>query len=194
MYLVHTGREEEAIPTIIKGTQLDPKAMIIRNGLSLAYWCSGQMEMALKTIDSAFQLDPYFPPGFHTKYGWLLADTSEEAVKHLNEAIKVYPKQPMIRWSLFNVHWAAGDRELAKDQLIELHGRFNDSLGKTRFAELYFIMGKEDIAYEWLEKGIEAREGVVFFTAVIPSMKKYQAQSRFIDLMKKINHPLYVDK
>ena len=193
MYLVHTGREEEAIPTIIKGTQLDPKAMIIRNGLSLAYWCSGQMEMALKTIDSAFQLDPYFPPGFHTKYGWLLADTSEEAVKHLNEAIKVYPKQPMIRWSLFNVHWAAGDHELAKDQLIELHGRFNDSLGKTRFAELYFIMGKEDIAYEWLEKGIEAREGVVFFTAVIPSMKKYQAQSRFIDLMKKINHPLYVD-
>jgi len=55
-------------------------------------------------------------------------------------------------------------------------------------------MGKEDIAYEWLEKGIEAREGVAFFTAVIPFMKKYQAQSRFIGLMKKINNPLYIDK
>ena len=35
-------------------------------------------------------------------------------------------------------------------------------------------MGKEDIAYEWLEKGIEAREGVALFTAIMPSMRKYQ--------------------
>ena len=194
LYLVHTGRPEEAIPLLVKGTQLDPKAMIIRNGLSIAYWCSGEKEIALKTVDTEFQFDPYFTPGLHVKYGMLLADTSKKTVKHLNAAIKVQPSQPIILWSLFNVHWAAGDHELAKDQLIELHARFHDKLSKTRFAELYFKMGKDDIAYEWLEKGIEAREGVAFFTAVIPFMKNYQAQSRFIGLMKKINHPLYIDK
>ena len=99
----------------------------------------------------------------------------------------------MIRWSLFNVHWAAGDHELAKDQLIGLHARFPDSLAKTRFAELYFTMGKDDLGYEWLEKGIAAKEGAVLFTSVIPSMKKYQSQSRFHELFKKINHPLYRD-
>ena len=194
IFLTHTGRSDEAIPLLIKGTQLDPNAMIIKNGLSLSYWCSGQKEMALKTVDKEFQFDPYFSPGLHTKYGYLLADTSEKAVNHLKEAIKVYPNQPLIRWSLFNVHWAAGNSELAKDQLIELHARFNDSLGKTRFAELYFIMGKEDVAYQWLEKGIEAKEGMILFTCSMPSLKKYQSQPRFRELFRKINHPAYVDK
>ena len=194
IFLTHTGRSDEAIPLLIKGTQLDPNAMIIKNGLSLSYWCSGQKEMALKTVDKEFQFDPYFSPGLHTKYGYLLADTSEKAVNHLNEAIKVYPNQPLIRWSLFNVHWAAGNSELAKDQLIELHARFNDSLGKTRFAELYFIMGKEDVAYQWLEKGIEAKEGMILFACSMPSLKKYQSQPRFRELFRKINHPVYADK
>ena len=194
MYLIHMGRADEAIPLLIKGTQLDPKAMIIKNGLSIAYWCAGQKQMALKTVDTQFQIDPYFPPGMHTKYGMLLADTSEKAVKHLSEAIKAYPNQPLNQWSLSNVHWAAEDRELAKDQLLELHARFNDSFSKARFAELYFIMGKEDIAYELLEKSIEAKEAPVYFTAVIPSMKKFQSQARFRELFKEINHPLYTDK
>jgi len=194
IFLTHTGRSDEAIPLLIKGTQLDPNAMIIKNGLSLSYWCSGQKEMALKTVDKEFQFDPYFSPGLHTKYGYLLADTSEKAVNHLEEAIKVYPNQPLIRWSLFNVHWAAGNSELAKDQLIELHARFNDSLGKTRFAELYFTMGKEDVAYQWLEKGIEAKEGMILFACSMPSLKKYQSQPRFRELFRKINHPVYADK
>jgi len=194
MYLIHMGRADEAISSLVKGTQLDPKAMIIKNGLSIAYWCAGQNQMAQKTVETQFQVDPYFPPGMHSKYGMFLVDTSENAVKHLNEAIIVYPNQPLIRWSLFNVHWAAGDYELAKDQLIELHARFNDSLSKVRFAELYFVMGKQDIAYELLEKGIKVREGPAYFTAVIPSMKEFQQQARFRELFKKINHPVYADK
>ena len=184
----------DGIPLLIKGTQLDPKAMIIRNGLSIAYWCTGQNEMASKTVETTFEIDPYFVPGLHSKYGWFLLDRSMNAVNYLKEAIEVYPNQPMILYALFNVHWAAGDHELAKDQLIQLHGRFNDSFSNAKFAEMYFTMGMEDIAYEWLEKAIEAKEGLVFFTSVIPSMKKYQQQPRFRELFKKINHPVYADK
>ena len=184
----------DGIPLLIKGTQLDPKAMIIRNGLSIAYWCTGQIEMASKTVETTFEIDPYFVPGLHSKYGWFLLDRSVNAVNYLNKAIEVYPNQPLILYSLFNVHWAAGEHELAKDQLIQIHGRFNDSFSKAKFAEMYFTMGMEDIAYEWLGKAIEAKEGLVFFTSVIPSMKEFQQQPRFRELFKKINHPAYVDK
>jgi len=194
MYLIHIGRADEAIPLLIKGTQLDPKAIVIKNGLSIAYWCAGQKQMAQKTVETQFQVDPYFPPGLHTKYGMFLADTSENAVIHLTEAKKIYPTQPLIQWSLSNVHWARGDHELAKDQLLELHARFNDSFSKARFAELYFVMGKEEIAYELLEKSVKAKGVPVYFTAVIPSMKKYQSQPRFRKLFREINHPLYIDK
>jgi hypothetical protein len=124
----------------------------------------------------------------------LVSDTTEKAVDHLTEAKKVYPTQPLIQWSLFNVHWARGDHELAKDQLLELHARFNDTFSKARFAELYFIMGMEEIAYELLEKSIESKEGPSYFTAVVPSMKEFQQQTRFRELFKRINHPAYVDK
>ena len=194
MYLVQMGRADEAIPLLIKGTQLDPEAMIIKNGLSIAYWCAGQNQMAQKTVETQFQNDPYFPPGLHTKYGMLVSDTTEKAVDHLTEAKKVYPTQPLIQWSLFNVHWARGDHELAKDQLLELHARFNDTFSKARFAELYFIMGMEEIAYELLEKSIESKEGPSYFTAVVPSMKEFQQQPRFRELFKKINHPVFMDK
>ncbi|MDA7653226.1 TIR domain-containing protein [bacterium] len=194
MFLVHMGKTDEGIPFLIKGTQLDPNAMIIRNGLSIAYICAGQKESALKTVNTEFQFDPYFVPGLHVKYAWLQADQSEKAVAHLNEAIKAYPDQPMIRWTLFNMHWAMGDRELAKDQLIELHARFHDSFSKARFAEMYYLLGKEEIAFEWLERGIKAKEGAIFFTGIIPSMKEFQQQPRFRELFKKINHPMYVDK
>jgi len=194
MYLVQKGRADEAIPLLIKGTQLDPKAVIIKNGLSIAYWCAGQNQMAQKTVETQFQVDPYFPPGLHTKYGMFLADTSENAVNHLKEAKKVYPTQPLIQWSLSNVYWAKGERELAKNELLELHVRYNDSFRMARFAELYFVMGMEEIAYELLEKSIEAKEGPAYFTAVIPSMKKFQQQPRFRELFKKINHPVYLEK
>ena len=83
---------------------------------------------------------------------------------------------------------------MAKDQLLELHVLYNDSFAKARFAELYFIMGMEEIAYDLLEKSIEAKETPSYFTAVIPSMKKFQQQPRFRELFKKINHPVYLEK
>ena len=83
---------------------------------------------------------------------------------------------------------------MAKNELLELHVRYNDSFRMARFAELYFVMGMEEIAYELLEKSIEAKEGPAYFTAVIPSMKKFQQQPRFRELFKKINHPVYLEK
>ena len=52
----------------------------------------------------------------------------------------------------------------------------------------------EEIAYDLLEKSIEAKETPSYFTAVIPSMKKFQQQPRFRELFKKINHPVYLEK
>ena len=163
MFLVHMGKTDEGIPFLIKGTQLDPNAMIIRNGLSIAYICAGQKKSALKTVNTEFQFDPYFVPGLHVKYAWLQADQSEKAVAHLNEAIKAYPDQPMIRWTLFNMHWAMDDRELAKDQLIELHARFHDSFSKARFAEMYYLLGKEEIAFGVVGTRYQGQRGRNFF-------------------------------
>ena len=98
-----------------------------------------------------------------------------------------------VRKALFKIHWFAGRREEAKDQLIELLDRFHDSYGSCHFAEMYFLMGKEERAYHWLQKAIDAKESFVPLAGVNPSLKKYHSQPRFRELFKTINHPMYVD-
>ena len=147
----------------------------------------------MNKIDDVFKNDPFFPPGLNLKYGWLKADTSEKAVVLLENAISKYPRQPVIRKALFQVHWAAGRHEKAKDQLIELLDRYHDSFAKCHFAEMYFLMGKEDHAYRWLEEAFETKDSYLAILGGVPSLIKYQSQPRYRDLYKKINHPLYID-
>ena len=159
----------------------------------MGLWLSGNRAKALALVDNSFENDPYFPPGLRLKYDWLHADTSQASIVHLEKAITVYPNQPLIRKALFKIHWFAGRREEAKDQLIELLDRFHDSYGSCHFAEMYFLMGKEERAYHWLQKAIDAKESFVPLAGVIPSLKKYHSQPRFRELFKTINHPAYMD-
>ena len=193
VFLAHTGRSNESIPLFTKAGQIDPESMIIREGLSMGWWLSGDRAKALELVDNSFENDPYFPPGLRLKYDWLHADTSQASIVHLEKAIKVYPNQPLIRKALFKIHLVAGRREEAKDQLIELLDRFHDSCGSCNFAEMYFLMGKEERAYHWLQKAIDAKESFVPLAGVNPSLKKYHSQPRFRELFKTINHPMYVD-
>ena len=190
--LTQIGRTEESIQITKKATQLDPTSKIIKLSLSSSFWRTGQAELALKTIEDALTIDPHFPSALQFKYNKLQANTGT-AIERLTEALQVYPNQPLLRQNLFEVHWRNGDREAAKDQLIELLDSYHNSFNKTRFAEIYFLMGKTDHAYRWLEKGFENRESTVPGYANDRKFLELRKQPRFRELFKKINHPLYVD-
>ena len=123
----------------------------------------------------------------------MLADLSDDSVNHLQKALE-QPNQPTINWTLYQILWARGNTEDAKDQLIELHAKYSDKLNKNKFAEIYFRMGKREYSYKYLEESIRAKEGNVLFTFITNSLKQYQSEPRFIDLMKSINHPLHTSK
>jgi TolB-like protein/Tfp pilus assembly protein PilF len=192
IFLHHIGRTEESIQKAKKATQLDPTSKIIKLSLSSSFWQAGQFDFASRTLEEALAIDPHFPSALETKYNKFQADT-ETAVERLTEALQVYPNQPRLRKALFEAHWRNGDREVAKDQLIELLDSYHDSLGKTHFAEIYFLMGKTDHAYRWLEKGFESRESTVSGYANDKKFLELRKEPRFRELFKKINHPLYVD-
>ena len=177
-----------------KGTELNPESVIIKNGLALSYWHSGEKNKAVQLLDSVLENNPFFVPCLRTKYGYMLADLSDDSVNHLQKALKQQPNQPTINWTLFEILWARGNTEDAKDQLIELHAKYSDKLNKNKFAEIYFRMGKREYSYKYLEESIRAKEGNVLFTFITNSLKQYQSEPRFIDLMKSINHPLHTSK
>ena len=194
VYLYLSGKADEAIPVLKKGTELNPESVIIKNGLALSYWHSGEKNKAVQLLDSVLENNPFFVPCLRTKYGYMLADLSDDSVNHLQKALKQQPNQPTINWTLFQILWARGNTEDAKDQLIELHAKYSDKLNKNKFAEIYFRMGKREYAYKYLEESIRAKEGNVLFTFITNSLKQYQSEPRFINLMKSINHPLHTSK
>ena len=133
VYYFMAGEAEKAIPLLLKGSELDPESMIIKNALSMAYWLSGQNELAFETIDFVLKRSPYFVPGIRSKYGYFQADISEEAIEYLNESIKKHPDQPLVKWALFETLWANGNEDKAKDQLIDLYVTHDEYLNKCFF-------------------------------------------------------------
>ena len=194
VYYFMAGEAEKAIPLLSKGSELDPESMIIKNALSMAYWLSGQNELAFETIDFVLKRSPYFVPGIRSKYGYFQADISEEAIEYLNASIKKHPDQPLVKWALFQTLWANGNEDKAKDQLIDLYATHAESLNKCFFSLMYFRMNKPEYAYKLLEESIALKETNNILMGVLPTLKQYQSDSRFVKLMKSIKHPLYVDQ
>ena len=176
VYLYLSGKTDEAIPVLKKGTELNPESVIIKNGLALSYWHSDEKNKAVQLLDSVLENNPFFVPCLRTKYGYMLADLSDDSANHLQKALDEQSDQPTINCTLFQILWARGNTEDAKDQLTELHAKYSDKLNKNKFAEIYFRMGKREYAYKYLEESIRAKEGNVLFTFITNSPKQYQSE------------------
>ena len=61
-------------------------------------------------------------------------------------------------------------------------------------AQLYYLLGKKELAYYWLEKSIANYEVLAIEMAAVKEFEEWQKEPRFRELYKKINHPMYVDE
>ena len=87
-----------------------------------------------------------------------------------------------------------GEVDLAKDQLIYSLDHFHEKM-TLGFAEMYAGLGRYDEAFRWLEKGVESRESSATFVLVAFKFPDdFKEDPRFVELMKSMNNPLYVDK
>ena len=193
IFLSDIGKHNEAIKLTVKASELDPHSMIIKSTVAHTFLMAEKNTQALKYCDKTFEIDPYFSFALWFEHAKINERNSKEKIDHIKEAIRRYPNQPMHRKTLAEVYWKMGDREAAMEQMIELLDRYHDSFRKAHFADLYFVMGKPEQAYRWLEKAIEAKEGNILFYGVLPTLKKFRSEPRFRKLYKKINHPLYLD-
>ena len=193
LFLSNLGKHDEAIASVKKAAELDPQSMIIQSSIGQVYVVAGRFEEASEFVNRAHEMNPYFSTAIWFKYAKLKGVNTEEDVILLKELIKKFPDQPMHRKTLLEVYLKMGNREAALEQMVDLLGSFDGILNNCHFAESFFLLGKTEQGYQWLEKGIQARESWVTMYGNLPFLKKYHRESRFCELYKKINHPMYVD-
>ena len=175
-----------------KALELEPTSLIIPSNLAQAYRLAGQFELAMETCEIAFETNPNFPPAVH--YYTMCHDDYQDSIKRLKGAIQAYPSIPMSRRALFRAFMCNGEVDLAKDQLIYSLDHFHDKM-TLGFAEMYAGQGRYDEAFRWLKKGVESRESSATFVLVAFQFPDdFKEDSRFVELMKSMNNPVYVDK
>ncbi len=134
-------------------------------------------------------------PFFNTFLGWsyYYSQQYDEALKYLTKA---YNNSPIAaRWnvaSLSNTYFKMGSKKNADRYLQELINR--DSSGEPHLnlfiADIYLERNERSKALDYLEKGVDNSDfGFAIFLSLIPNFRTLNKESRFQDILKKIQSP-----
>ena len=172
--------------------------MIIKNDFATLCWFTeieAYEREATQLVNEALRIDPYFHPALRLKYFNLDSHDPGEGIKLFQRAREIYPNQPQMLLSLFELNWKIGNKQKALEYVVELLDKHKDTINRSLIAEIYFEMGKLEDGLRWLEKSAEIREPTLLrFANDGPRFKFLQKEPRFRKIFKKINHPLYADE
>ena len=189
------GEKEEAISIMGRAEQSDPTSLIIKINLAMMHYQAGLNEKALMYADGALNISPTFSLALNMKYVQLLADGVDGGIEIFRERLSADKEGNEGRESLFQLYLMKGDRAAAFEQFTEIVGNPRTSREECgTMAGMYFRLGKLDLANIWLEMAIENHEPGLWGYAMGKDFVEWQKHPKFIELMKSVNHPLYVDK
>ena len=193
--LNNMGKTEEALRIVERAEQSDPTSLIIKANLARYNVLLGNKDLAMKYVDEVLAVSPTFGPAMGVKYVQLLAVGVDGGIKKYNELLSANKINNFGRTGLFQLYLKSGNREAALEQFSEIVGEPKTTKEQCgNMAMMYFDLGKIDLANVWLEKAIKNRESALWGVAVDKEYAEWQKDPKFIELMKSVNHPLYVDK
>ena len=188
-FLRNMGRHEEAIVEIKKARKLDPLSLPIRGTYGGVLIFARQYDQAIAQFRELRELNPRFQPA-RLPQAYLHKGMYEEAISRLQEVITTsgrdHKKLAVLGYAL-----ALGGRndEARKvlDELMEILKQKHVS--PYKIACVYAALGEKDQAFAWLEKGYEERHPNLVWLKMDPSVDPLRSDSRFQDLLRRMNFP-----
>jgi adenylate cyclase len=186
--LIALGRVDEAIAEGKRSVELDPLSPIIRADFGNTLYFARRYDEAIAQYQKSVELDPNF---FYSRYNLGLAlqikgDLAGAMTEY--ERAKELSDDPMVL-----AYWAAakaysGDRNAALQALTQLDeiAQHREVLSYAR-AILYLSLNDKEKTIDWLEKGVEERDGFnAGFIKVEPLMDSLRGNPRFEALVQKV--------
>ncbi len=187
--LIAMGRFEEAISVTRRAIELAPLSLSYRTGLGENLYNARRYEEAIEQLQAVIEINPDFQRAYNVltwpyeKMGmykeaaaaWqndqILEGTSEEAVAGLSDAADL-GAEAYWRWKLDFY------TEKAKQEYVS----------PSTFYIIYAALDEKNLAFEWLEKAYEARQGGNFTQLrVSPKLDNLRDDPRFQDLLRRMN-------
>lgn len=189
IFLITTGRHDEAIAEARTAQKLDPLAVINNMSVCWTLFFAGRYEEAIRETTRARDLAPWSQEAANIQL------ISYEALGRFEEAARLCGEQPCFGVTsdpatLLQAYREAGPAGYWRKRLELLESApHSDRMASYAFAVLHAHLGDADRAIDRLEQMMREKAGGMVFVAADPCLKSLSDNPRFQALIKQVGAP-----
>jgi len=185
-YLLMMGRVEDATASAQRALEIDPLSLIINTDVGWCLYYARRYDEAIAQYRKTLELDSRFAPAIY--------DLAQVQVQLglFAEAIALLEGLPGHPYDgvLGHAYALAGRRDEAARVLDHLQRRAQGQyVSPIQFALVHCGLGRTDETFSWLDKAFAERSPIMAYLKVEPWFDPLRADSRFADLLQRLNIP-----
>jgi adenylate cyclase len=186
--LLSLGRQEEAAKEARRALELDPFSVVTCQILGTIYLYSGRYDDAIELYERALEIDPSSPfPLGNLGLSYVQKGMFEKGIPMIEKAIEIERSNPSSLNDLAYSYAKAGRMEDVRKVLADLlEMRKATKRAASAIAGVYTVLGENDKAFEWLEKGFEEHSpymGTIHLDFIFEPLR---TDPRWTDLLGRI--------
>ncbi len=190
-YLLLIGQRDEALAEMKRAQEVEPLNPLFYADRGWQYKWTGQNDKAMEETRKSLELDPNFNEGLYL-LGVLNAEKGMYA-----EAIATHQKLAVVdpdwKWGLALTYVQAGRKDEARKTLARFQVEKPKPAGSWAgwfLAEAYAALGEKDEAFRWLEAAYKEHHSFLPWLNYNPYYSPLRSDSRFQDLVRRMNLPV----
>ena len=193
-FLMHAGRNAEALAEIQRAVDLDPFSLGIRTLKAVIYLFAGQYDAATQECEKIIQLDPQSAPAYYF-LGGVSAEQKryDDATTQLKAALRFSDGSSKMSAAVGWIYAVSGRRKEARALLLKLqHDAAHEYVSPYSLAKIYAALGDKSHAFDLLEKAMAERSSDLMYLRHDPGLDNLHDDVRFAQLEGKIGFPAEV--
>lgn len=176
------GQFDEAIELYNKAIDLDPLRTVVKINLGMTLMHANRIDDAVVPIKSLLDMNSKFPTA-HYRLGlcYLLQGNELDAIAEIN-------KEAFEDWRLHGLILAhSGDTNIEKsDSLLQTFITNYSDVSAFQVAEIYGYRNEATLAFEWLEKAFELKDGGLSTLLGNPWLRSLENDPRYQPFLAKL--------
>ncbi|HEX3183237.1 MAG TPA: protein kinase [Pyrinomonadaceae bacterium] len=191
-YLAAMGRFDESIAEDKRALDLDPLSAAVNADLGWDLYMARRFDEAIEQLRKGIDLEPNYWVS-HVLLGRCYEQQGKlrEAVEEFEKAREIESSIPEVMAALGHGYAMSGRRTEALQIIHELQERSKkDFVPSFSIATVYLGLGMKEEAIQHIVKSYQEGSYYMIYLKVDPLLDSIRADPRFIDVMRRVGHPV----
>ena len=189
VFLMSLGRFDEAITQVRRAQELDPLSLPINMAVGWVLQTARKNDESIEQLRKTLEMDPNFALAHH-RLGLVYEQQGKygEAIVEFKQVVNLLGRKPLGLAALARAYALEGQRSEAQKLIAELQEQAGERyVSPSSIAVIYSALHDTEQAFNWLDKGEKARDGIQLRLNVDPRFDSLRSDPRFKDLVRRVN-------